>query len=100
MNPRFHLYFSNNFIDDNDEVRTRGPTTLQYLWDLPAGKRIVVQCNKHGQPIGREGGVLGQFLGTVARNGGYCPLDKMDWRLVKKDDGDKTILQFVQVCQK
>lgn len=58
----------------------------------------MVKCNRFGQPIGREGGVLGQFLGTVARNGGYCPLDKKDWRLVKRNGGDKTILDFVKVC--
>jgi hypothetical protein len=37
-----------------------------------------------GQPIGKEGGLLGQFLGTIARNGGYCPVSAKDWRQVKK----------------
>ena len=49
-----------------------------------------------GQPIGKEGGLLGQFLGTIARNGGYCPVGAKDWRKVKKDYGE-TIIQFVQV---
>jgi hypothetical protein len=49
------------------------------------------------QPIGKEGGLLGQFFGTIARNGGYCPVDIKDWRKVKKDSGD-TILQDIQVC--
>uniref|UniRef100_J3N1J8 Transposase Tnp1/En/Spm-like domain-containing protein n=1 Tax=Oryza brachyantha TaxID=4533 RepID=J3N1J8_ORYBR len=56
----------------------------------------VVKCNRLGQPIGEEGGLLGQFLGTLARNGAYCPLDKMTWRNIKANEGDLTILQFVQ----
>ncbi|VAI12910.1 hypothetical protein VPH35_081325 [Triticum aestivum] len=63
---------------------------------MPDGARIVVKCNHLGQPIGDEGGVLGKFLGTIARLGGYCPLDKKDWRNVKKDGGADTILQCVQ----
>lgn len=50
-----------------------------------------------GQPIGKEGGLLGQFLGTIARTGGYCPIDVNDWRNVKKDNSE-TILQCIQVC--
>ncbi|KAG2538550.1 hypothetical protein PVAP13_9NG425456 [Panicum virgatum] len=52
-------------------------------------------CNQLGQPIGKEGGLLGQFLGTIARNGGYCPIDVNDWRKVKKDSAE-TILQCIQ----
>ncbi|XP_015690633.2 uncharacterized protein LOC107303881 isoform X1 [Oryza brachyantha] len=79
-----------------EEVKKRKGTTLRYVWDLPPGRRVVVKCNKLGQPIGEEGGLLGQFLGTLARNGAYCPLDKMTWRNIKADEGDLTILQFVQ----
>ena len=49
-----------------------------------------------GQPIGKEGGLLGQFLGTIARNGGYCPVGAKDWREVKKNNAE-TIIQFIQV---
>jgi len=49
-----------------------------------------------GQPIGKEGGLLGHFLGTIARNGGYCPVGAKDWREVKKNNA-KTIIQFIQV---
>ena len=49
-----------------------------------------------GQPIGKEGGLLGHFLGTIARNGGYCPVGAKDWREVKKNYA-KTIIQFIQV---
>ncbi|KAK3136742.1 hypothetical protein QOZ80_5BG0441740 [Eleusine coracana subsp. coracana] len=81
---------------DNDGGQKRRRTILKHVWDLPEGRKIVVRCNPLGQPIGKEGGLLGQFLGTVARNGGYCPLDLNDRRKVKKDEGDQTIVQFVQ----
>lgn len=55
------------------------------LWGLPPGHRVVVDCNTYGQPIGNEGGLLGQFLGTIARNGGLCSLSHKDWRYVKKE---------------
>ncbi|XP_039778832.1 uncharacterized protein LOC120646226 isoform X1 [Panicum virgatum] len=51
---------------DGDELHMRKGTILTYVWNLYEGKRIVVKCNNLGQPIGKEGGLLGQFLGTVA----------------------------------
>jgi hypothetical protein len=67
---------------------------------MPKGQRIVVKCNEVGQPIGEEGAILGKFLGTIARNGGFCPLDKNDWRYVKKNKNDETILLCVQVLHR
>ena len=88
-----YVYF---FVADGDELHMRKGTVLTYVWNLYEAKRIVVKCNKLGQPIGKEGGLLGQFLGTVARNGGYCPVDIKDWRKVKKDNA-ATMLQLIQV---
>lgn len=85
------------FIGDGNNVIKRKGTVLTHVWDLPKDKRILVKCNQLGQPIGKEGGLLGQFLGTIARNGGYCPIDVNDWRKIKKDIAE-TILQCIQVC--
>ncbi|KAM0822903.1 hypothetical protein ACQ4PT_071214 [Festuca glaucescens] len=85
-----------NMTGDGKAVDKRGAHSLPAVWNMPDGARIVVKCNNLGQPIGDEGGVLGKFLGTIARLGGYCPLDKKDWRNVKKDGGADTILQCVQ----
>jgi hypothetical protein len=74
-----------------------GETLLAHVWNLPAAERITVKCNRFGQPIGNGGGLLGQFLGTIARNGGYCPLNIRDWRLVKQNGGEKTIVDLVKV---
>jgi hypothetical protein len=64
---------------------------------MPPGQRIVVKCNEESQPIGEEGAILGKFLGTIARNGGLCPLNINDWRDLKKNSREETILQCVQV---
>ena len=48
-------------VDDGDELHMRKWTVLTHVWNPQEGKRIVVKCNKLGQPIGKEGGLLGQF---------------------------------------
>ncbi|XP_039822239.1 uncharacterized protein LOC120684443 isoform X2 [Panicum virgatum] len=80
--------------DDNKVTKRKG-TVLAHVWDLPEENRILVKCNQLGQPIGKEGGLLGQFLGTISRNGGYCPLHIKDWRKVKNDNAE-TIFQCIQ----
>ncbi|XP_020080552.1 uncharacterized protein LOC109704196 isoform X2 [Ananas comosus] len=72
-------------VEDETGRRTRGKTLLADLWVLPPSHRVVVDCNTYGQPIGNERGLLGQFLGTIARNGGLCSLSHKDWRYVKKE---------------
>ncbi|XP_044423033.1 uncharacterized protein [Triticum aestivum] len=63
------------------EVRKRKRTSLPIVWNMPKGQRIVVKCNEDSQPIGDEG---------------FCPLNINDWRHVKKNSGEETILQCVQ----
>ncbi|KAK9698405.1 hypothetical protein RND81_08G101900 [Saponaria officinalis] len=58
-----------NVIDD-DGKRTRGKTVLANVWNLPA---------RH-----HEGGVVGHFCGTIARNGGLCSLSYTRWDYLKK----------------
>ena len=72
---------------------------MPIVWNMPKGQRIVVKCNENSQPIGDEGAILGKFLGTIARNGGFFPLNINDWRGVKKNSGEETILQCVQVLR-
>ena len=85
-----------NFVVDK-EVGKRKGTTLPVVWNMPSGYRIVVKCNENSQPIGDEGAIMGKILGTIARNGGYCPLNIKDWREVKKNGGAETILQCIEV---
>ena len=76
--------------DENTETIKRGRTKLKETWNLPKGHRIVVKCNDLGQPIGKEAGRLGYFLGTVARNGKLCSLSYTDWRKLIGERDKKT----------
>ncbi|WVZ85692.1 hypothetical protein U9M48_032587, partial [Paspalum notatum var. saurae] len=78
---------TNNEFTKNEEVTRRGKTKLKHVWNMPKGQRIVVKCNEVDQAVGEEAGVLGKFLGMVARNGCLCSLSYKDWRLLigKKD---------------
>uniref|UniRef100_A0ACD5T8U2 Uncharacterized protein n=1 Tax=Avena sativa TaxID=4498 RepID=A0ACD5T8U2_AVESA len=71
---------SDNSQDENTETIKRGRTKLKQTWNLPKGRRIIVKCNDLNQPIGKEAGRLGYFLGTVARNGKLCSLSYTDCR--------------------
>lgn len=86
-------------------TKERKKRKLKDIWNLPKGKRIVVKCNDLDQPIGKEAKHLGDFLGTVARNGSLCSLSYKDWRLLigerdKENNGRpklKAILDQVKV---
>ena len=64
------------------EVKRWDKTKLLQVWNIPRGHRIVVHCNELDQPIGEEAGIMGKFLGMVARNGNLCSLSYKDRRLL------------------
>uniref|UniRef100_A0ACD5VN17 Uncharacterized protein n=1 Tax=Avena sativa TaxID=4498 RepID=A0ACD5VN17_AVESA len=78
------------------KVGKRKRTSLPIVWNMPPPQRIVVKCNEESQPIGEEGAILGKFLGTIARIEGLCPLNINNWRDLKKNSREETILQCVQ----
>ncbi|VAH81881.1 unnamed protein product [Triticum turgidum subsp. durum] len=61
------------------------------------GKRIMVRCNDIDQPVGKEAKHLGDFLGSLARNGSLCCLSYKDWRLLKTKTNVKAILDQVKM---
>ena len=68
------------FVDGSGRLRRRrGPTLVRDVWQLPEGERIVIECNKLGQPIKKAASLLTSFLGTVARRGQLCPLNYSKW---------------------
>ena len=60
----------------------RGPTLCKDVWGLCDGSRLHVDLNSIGQPVGKNAIKLSSFLGSLARNGSYAPLNYEDWRLV------------------
>ncbi|MQL88907.1 hypothetical protein Taro_021472, partial [Colocasia esculenta] len=73
----------------------RGPTKLSSVHGLDNGKRIVVQINELGQPVGEGVHSLKLFLGTIARLGDKMSIDTPTWRAmsaIHKDD----VWEYVQ----
>lgn len=62
--------------------KRRGITRAKDVWTLPSGQRIKVEWNKFGQPIKKGGGILGGWLGTVARRGNMCPIHYISWKVM------------------
>ncbi|XP_042037024.1 uncharacterized protein LOC121783049 isoform X1 [Salvia splendens] len=76
--------------------RVRGPTLLRDIWGRNSDDELIkVNFNKRGQPVGPNRLKFTGFLGTLARNGKYAPLDIDDWRKVPKENKDEMI-KFVK----
>ncbi|KAJ9557918.1 hypothetical protein OSB04_012532 [Centaurea solstitialis] len=70
-------------IDGSSHKRVRGPTYMPSIWAREEGDRISVEFNEYGQPIDKETtNSLSHFMGSLARSGKYCPVDKA-WHQVK-----------------
>jgi len=60
---------------------------MQNVHGWSESKLIVL--NELNQPIGPTKEVvseLGSFLGTLARNGTFCPLNVFNWKMLKTHD--------------
>lgn len=60
-------------------VRRRGPTVRRDVWEMRGDERIVIECNKLGQPVKNGASLLTSFLGTIARRSQLCPLSYARW---------------------
>ncbi|XP_028556439.1 uncharacterized protein LOC114581140 [Dendrobium catenatum] len=58
------------------------------------GERLV-NFNQYGQPIGQNKSLFIEFLGTIARNGKYTPIDIKSWDKMLKSF-KKNMLEVVQ----
>lgn len=77
--------------------KSRGPTYMSDIWGRPPNLPLIsIEYNEFGQPIGGEKSKLCHFLGSIARNGRYCPLDVNNWRAMPKGKKDD-MLEFVKV---
>ncbi|MQL84824.1 hypothetical protein Taro_017338, partial [Colocasia esculenta] len=83
----------------------RGATKLSSAHGLDNGKRIVVQINELGQPVGEGGHSLKLFLGTIVRLGDKMSIDAPTWRTMSATHKDdvweyvQTKLQEVKITQ-
>ncbi|KAG8374944.1 hypothetical protein BUALT_Bualt10G0048200 [Buddleja alternifolia] len=79
-------------ISENNGKRVRGPTCMPKVWGQPSDKLVEVSFNDLGQPNDQyKTSTLAHFLGTIARNGRYCPLSYQDWRLMPRSYKDEML---------
>ncbi|XP_075494396.1 uncharacterized protein LOC142531984 [Primulina tabacum] len=80
----------------NAEKKTRGPTFMKEIWGRPSTlPRIKIRCDDMGRPIGSRRNKFTDFLGTLARNGKFCPIDVEDWHKMPLDS-KKTMLGVIK----
>ncbi|KAI8568970.1 hypothetical protein RHMOL_Rhmol02G0242500 [Rhododendron molle] len=63
--------------------RARGPTFMCKVWGQHNNECVQVFFNDKGQPISNYS-TLSHFLGTIARNGKYAPLQYKTWHKMPK----------------
>ncbi|KAB1205672.1 hypothetical protein CJ030_MR7G017844 [Morella rubra] len=56
---------SNGLKEDARVRKACGATRMAEVWNLEEGELIPTQFNNMGQPVGVEGGVFGQFAGSI-----------------------------------
>nr|XP_027124175.1 uncharacterized protein LOC113740858 [Coffea arabica] len=67
--------------NDSSEVhqKTRGPTFMKEIWGRPKDfPRIEIKLDDNGIPISEKTS-FSEFLGSLARNDMYCPIDVESW---------------------
>ena len=57
----------------------RGPNRFDDIWNMPPGKKLFLEINKAGQPVGENAGLWAKWLGTVARKPDMCPINYRSW---------------------
>ncbi|OMP08332.1 Transposase, Ptta/En/Spm, plant [Corchorus olitorius] len=78
---------------------TRGKTMLPKVWKAPMGRKLPVECNDLGQPVGTNSSTFTSFCGTVARNTEAAPLNYDRWDLMPQSFKDKqySLLKVIKI---
>ncbi|XP_042465791.1 uncharacterized protein LOC122048265 [Zingiber officinale] len=83
MNQEYNKASEN---EHNAKRKKRGPTFIKEIWGQPSTlPRIKILCDDMGRPIGTKKNKFTDFLGSLARNGKYCPIDVEDWHKMPMD---------------
>ena len=57
----------------------RGPNRFDDIWNMPPGKKLILEINGAGQPVGENAGPWAKWLGIVARKPDMCPINYRSW---------------------
>ncbi|RYQ89290.1 hypothetical protein Ahy_B09g096009 isoform C [Arachis hypogaea] len=97
-------YWKVNVIDQHNVIE-EAKLKVDDVLPLPAGRKVILTCNEHLQPIGDAGGLLSGFLGILGSDYKKFPIYFLSWRKVpRKDDVYNDIIKrkfhFVDVENK
>ncbi|OMO52594.1 Transposase, Ptta/En/Spm, plant, partial [Corchorus capsularis] len=68
---------------DTEEEQTgvRGKTTMAHIWAMGAdSEKILIEVDEFGVPCTKNAATFASFLGVIAKNGVYVPLNIPTWR--------------------
>lgn len=69
------------------------------IWGRPSTLPLIsLDFDNLGRPIGPNQSKFSEFLGTIARNGMYCPLDVESWYKMPHEY-KKRMLEIVKVIE-
>ncbi|XP_073149804.1 uncharacterized protein [Henckelia pumila] len=86
MDEEYNQDVDSESESDDAEKNIRGPTFMKEIWGRPSTlPRIKIRCDDMGRPIGSRRNKFTDFLGTLARNGKYCPIDVEGWHKMPLD---------------
>ena len=57
----------------------RRPNRFDDIWHMRPGKKLFLEINKAGQPIGKNAGPWSRWLGTVERKLDMCSINYHSW---------------------
>nr|CAD1842475.1 unnamed protein product [Ananas comosus var. bracteatus] len=83
-------------IDEKENVKKKRMMRAKDVWTLLASEKIKVECNQFGQPIKKAGGILGGWLGIVARRGNICPIHYISWKIMPADSFKLKIINITR----
>ncbi|XP_057425391.1 uncharacterized protein LOC130718782 [Lotus japonicus] len=89
-----------DLIDDEGAITFHSLLCDDLKFDLPGGRKIVVQWDELGRPVGNGAGLLGVFLGVFASSAAKLPITYVRWPDVAKVHNDQvwaTIKEKFQV---
>ncbi|XP_057444524.1 uncharacterized protein LOC130736752 [Lotus japonicus] len=75
-------YWTVDLIGEDGVVTKASLRVKDLRYDLPGGKKIVVEWNRNCQPVGDSGGLLGGYLGELASNASKFPINFVNWHKV------------------
>lgn len=82
---------------DKDEVIRETRLRLRDLKKLPTGKKVVIEWNEEGQPVGEAFGLFLNYIYDLASNANKFPVNYDNWSAVPSTYKDRVWNDIIAV---